>query len=62
MFILQTVIEFGIAALLIVGLFKEEKVVAFEDRIVATVKRKLRNRKGADTYHSSKSFNRKNCA
>lgn len=62
MFVLQTVIEFTVAILLIVGLFKEEKVVRFEDRVIAFLKKKLRARKTAPTYRSRSSCDRRNCA
>lgn len=62
MFVLQTVIEFAVAILLIVGLFKEQHVVEFEDRVIAFIKRRSRARKSAEPYRSSKSYDRKNCA
>lgn len=62
MFVLQTVIEFAVATLLIVGLFKEQRVVEFEDRVIAFIKRKVRARKTTEPYRSSNSYDRKNCA
>lgn len=63
MFVLQTVVEFTIAALLIVGLFKEDKVVQFEDKIIGIAKRKLCRRKSAAVYNSTvPNSNRKHCA
>lgn len=63
MFVLQTVIEFTIAILLIVGLFKEDKVVAFEDKVIAVIKRKLRARRTATVYRNAVPHpDRRNCA
>lgn len=63
MLVLQTVFEFAIAILLIVGLFKESKVVAFEDRVIAFIKRKVRARKNITVYRSAISHSdRRNCA
>lgn len=63
MFVLQTVIEFTIAILLIIGLFKEDKVVAFEDKVIAIIKRKFCGRKTAAVYNSTVPHSdRRNCA
>lgn len=62
MFVFQTVIEFTVAVLLIIGLFKEEKVVRFEDRIIASLRKKLHAKRTAPTYRSSNPCDRKNCA
>lgn len=63
MFVLQTVFEFTIAILLIVGLFKENKVVEFEDRVVAFIKRRIRARKTATVYRNPVPHpDRRNCA
>lgn len=63
MLVLQTVFEFAIAILLIVGLFKESKVVAFEDRVIAFIKRKVRARKNITVYRSAiPHSDRRNCA
>ncbi len=42
MFILQTVLEFSVAAFIIWGLFNESRLVRFEDRIADFVKRRVR--------------------
>ena len=39
MFILQTVLEFSVAGFIIWGLFNEQKLIKFEDRIFDFVKR-----------------------
>ncbi len=64
MFVLMTIIEFAVAALLIIGLFNEDKVVAFEDKIIAIIKRKIKSRKAVATpYRSYKHQNdHRNCA
>ena len=63
MFVLQTIIEFAIAILLIVGLFKEDKVVAFEDKVIAIIKRRIRARKSATIYRNAVPHpDRRNCA
>ena len=53
MFVFQTVIEFTVAVLLIIGLFKEEKVVRFEDRIIASLRKKLDAKRTAPTYRNN---------
>ncbi|MBE6799340.1 MAG: hypothetical protein E7525_06190 [Ruminococcaceae bacterium] len=63
MFVLQTVIEFTIAILLILGLFKEDKVVAFEDKVIAIIKHKIRVRKAATVYRNAVPHqDHRNCA
>ena len=49
MFILQTVIEFAIAGFIIWGLFNENKLVDFEDKIIAKIKSRRAARK-ANVY------------
>jgi hypothetical protein len=39
MFILQTVLEFSVAGFIIWGLFNEQKLIKFEDRIFDFIKR-----------------------
>ena len=38
MFVLKTVLEFAVAAFIIWGIFNEQKLVRFEDRIAARIK------------------------
>ena len=62
MFFIQTVIEFAIAGFIIWGLFNEHKLVCFEDRIIAKIKRSIRRRK-ANVYHrESTAAQNKYCA
>ena len=42
MFILQTVLEFAVAIFIIWGLFNEQKLIKFEDRIIDAVKRRVK--------------------
>jgi hypothetical protein len=46
-FILQSVLELGIVAFIIYGLFFEERFVAVERRIFAFIKKKLKGTKPA---------------
>ncbi len=50
MFFIITMLEFGVAGFIIWGLFNEDKLVAFEDRIFAKIKKSIRRRK-ANVYH-----------
>ena len=52
MFILKTVLEFAVAAFIIWGIFNEQKMVRFEDRIAARIKaRRKTSAKRNDYYH-----------
>lgn len=54
MFILQTVLEFAAAGFIIWGLFHEDKLVDFEDRIIEKIKKKSAAKKKSRVYrHSS---------
>lgn len=63
MFILQTVIEFAIAGFIIWGLFNENKLVDFEDKIIEKIKRRVRASRRANIYTRESSVrDNKNCA
>lgn len=62
MFFIQTVIEFAIAGFIIWGLFNESKLVDFEDRIIAKIKRNIRRKKANVYQRQSASHNNKYCA
>lgn len=52
MFVLKTVLEFAVAAFIIWGIFNEQKLVRFEDRIAARIKaRRKASQKRNDYYH-----------
>ncbi len=52
MFILQTVFEFLVAGFIIWGLFNENKLIKFEDRVIDSVKIHLnKNAKNRNIYH-----------
>lgn len=61
MFILQTVLEIAVAVFIIWGLFHEDVLVCFEDKIIERFKK--RNKK-SNRYHSNARFgnNDRNCA
>ena len=62
MFILQTVIEFAIAGFIIWGLFNENKLVDFEDKIIDKIKaRRASNKANVYTREPSVREN-KHCA
>jgi len=42
--IFATIVEVGLSALVIWGVFNEDKFIAFEDKIVALVKSKIKRR------------------
>ncbi len=53
MFILQTVFEFSVAGFIIWGLFNEQKLVKFEDRIFDVIKRRVKaSAKKRNVYRS----------
>lgn len=64
MFILQTVLEFSVAAFIIWGLFNESRLVRFEDRIADFVKRRVRRSyaKRNEYRHESRGKNDRTCA
>ena len=63
MFILQTVLEFAVAAFIIWALFNEEKLVDFEEKIISKLKARVRSERKNNTYHRQSSVtNGKNCA
>lgn len=53
MFLFQTILEFAVAGFIIWGLFNEKKLIKFEDRIAARVKRKFAAKKQNIYHHSS---------
>ncbi len=58
MFILQTVLEFSVAAFIIWGLFNERKLVAFEDRVAMFFKSRLKRNRKRNFYCHKKSVRR----
>ena len=47
MFIIQTLIEFAVALFIIWGLFHEDTLIEFEEKIAKVIKDKIRNAKHA---------------
>ena len=63
MFILQTILEFGVAGFIIWGLFNEQKLVDFEDKVIDRIKLKLKSRKSnSNVYNHSSSDANRRCA
>ncbi len=61
MFFIVTILEFSVAGFIIWGLFNEKKLVDFEDRMFAKIKKKFCRK--ANIYHrKSHITNNKNCA
>ncbi len=58
MFLFQTILEFAIAFIIIIGLFNEQKVVAFEDKIAHFIKSKIKSKhKKSNIYHRDSIYN-----
>ena len=52
MLILQTILEFAVAAFIIWGLFNEKKLIKFEDYIIDAIKRRIKpSAKNRNFYH-----------
>lgn len=65
MFILTTVIQFAVAAFIIWGLFNEKKLIRFEDKLIAKLKKRFAlSHKRQNTYHYKSHYisNDRNCA
>ena len=50
MFILQTVLEFSVVGFIIWGLFHEDKLVDFEDRIIEKIRKRAADKKKNNVY------------
>ena len=54
MFIIQTILEFSVAGFIIWGLFNEDKLVDFEDKVIDKIKAKIAAKKRSNFYrHTS---------
>lgn len=53
MFIIETILEIAVGAFIIWGVFNEDKLVRFEDRIFAAVKRRHASCKKERSYRST---------
>lgn len=62
MFILQTILEFGVAFFIIWGLFNEQKLVDFEDRIIARIKAKIKQKKANANVYNHPADSSRRCA
>ena len=65
-FMLQTVIEFSVAGFIIWGLFNEQTLVKFEDKIFAAIKKRFKasrdNKTRNEYHHESRRTNDRTCA
>ena len=63
MFILQTILEFGVAGFIIWGLFNEQKLVDFEDKVISRIKLKIKARKAnSNVYNHTSGDVTRRCA
>lgn len=62
MFVLRTVLEFAVAAFIIWGIFNEEKLIRFEDRIAERIKRKRSAVSGENKYYHDVNDHDRHCA
>ena len=63
-FMLQTIIEIAVATFIIWGLFNEQVLVRFEDRVFAWIKKRIKaSRKKSNNYHHQpRKTGDRNCA